>query len=176
VLSPTIFGELCRLDGIDRVIVEPGANLHGHRNRDSSFDFFQDRFQPWVIFEEARSAAMLHNLRRGTATVYVQDVGANFFSHLSSHAHAFRLSAENLHGERPLVFIKAHLAFRFWIVARQAFDGNEFRNRQTDPTACLQQTAKRNVSNARHRREHQWRIDLDVANLEGLDLVHKKAT
>ena len=75
-----------------------------------------------MVFQQSRSAAVLHNFRRRTAAVDVEDVGANFFRHLGRHAHALRLAAKNLHRKRPLVRIKPHLPFRFWIAARQAFD------------------------------------------------------
>src|SRR5438128_2486362 len=119
---------------------------------------------------------MLYNFRGRTAAVHVENVRANFFSHLGGHAHPLRLSAKNLHREWSLVLIEAHLPFRFWIVPRQAFDGNEFGNSQPDTAALLHQASKGNIGHARHWRKHQRRIDLDVANLERLDLSHKKAT
>jgi hypothetical protein len=46
----------------------------------------------------------------------------DFLSHFGRHPHPFRLTSENLHRKRPLVFVEAHLTFRFWIIAREPFD------------------------------------------------------
>src|SRR6185503_13645208 len=104
------------------------------------------------------------------------NVGADFFRHLGSHAHALRLAAKNLDRERPLVLIETHLPLRLGIVSRQAFYGNEFRNCKADSAALFQQPAKGNISHAGHRRKHERRSDLDVANPKWFDLSHKKAT
>ena len=119
---------------------------------------------------------MLHDFWRRTPAIHIQNVRANFFGHLCSHAHALRLAAKDLHRKRALVFIKAHLPFRFRIVAREAFHRNEFGNSQTDAAALFQQTPKRNIRHTRHRRKHERRIDLNIANFERFDLAHKKAT
>ena len=119
---------------------------------------------------------MLHNFRSRAATVHIKNIGADFFSHFRRHAHPLRLAAEDLNRKRPLVFVEAHLALRLWIVARESFDRNKLRYGETDPTACFQQTAKGNVGHTRHRRKHQRRIDLDVADPEGLDIAHEKTT
>ena len=111
VFRAAVCSELCRFYRINGVIVKAGANLDRHRNRNSPFDFFQDSLQPLVIFQQSRSTAVLYNLRRGTAAIHVENVCANFFGQFGGHAHAFRLAAKNLHRERPLVFIKAHLPF-----------------------------------------------------------------
>ena len=68
-----------------------------------------------------------------------------------SAAHPLRLRAENLHRKRALVFVEAHLAFRFWIISGQAFDRDEFGNGQANAAAPLQQAPERNVGHARHR-------------------------
>ena len=122
------------------------------------------------------AAAVLHHFGGGAAAVYIQDVGADLFGHLRGHAHALRLAAKDLHCKRALVLIKAHLPFRFRIVAREAFHRNEFGNSQTDAAALFQQTPKRNIRHTRHRRKHERRIDLNIANFERFDLAHKKAT
>jgi len=54
---------------------------------------------------------MLHNFRCGAAAVHVENICANFFSQLGGHTHALGLPAKNLHRERALVFVKAHLPF-----------------------------------------------------------------
>jgi hypothetical protein len=81
------------------------------------------------------------------------------------------LSAENLHGERTLVIVEAHLPFRLRIVARETLNGDKLRDGQPDAAAPLQETTKRHVGDARHRREHERRLDLDVANLKRLDAL-----
>src|SRR5688572_31194298 len=86
---------------------------------------------------------MLHDFRRRTTTVDVENVGPDFLGHLRRHAHPFRLPAEDLHRERPLVLVEAHLPFRLWIVSRETFNRNELGNRQADAAAPLQQPAKR---------------------------------
>ena len=119
---------------------------------------------------------MLHDFWRRTPAIHVQDVRADFFGHLCRQAHALMLAAEDLHRKRALVFVKAHLSFRFWIAAREAFHRNEFGNRETDAAALFQQTPKRNIRHPRHRRKHERWIDLNIANFEWFDLAHKKAT
>src|SRR2546425_9858524 len=119
---------------------------------------------------------MLHDFWRRTTAIHIQNVRADFFGHLCSHAHALMLAAENLHRERALVFVKAHLPLRFRIVAREAFDRNELGNSQTNAAALFQQTPKRNIRHPSHWRKHERRIDLDIANLEWFELAHKKAT
>ena len=111
VLGAASLGQPGGLDSVDCVIVKAGANLNGHWNRDGLFDLLENRFQPRMILEQTRSAAVLHHFRRGTAAVHVQDVGPDFLGHLGGHAHPLRLAAEDLHGERAFVFIEAHLAF-----------------------------------------------------------------
>src|SRR5687767_5926356 len=111
MLGATRFGQPGRLNSINVVVVEAGANLDRQRNSDGLFDFLQDAFQSVVILQESRAAAMLHYLWRRTATVHIKDVGADFFSHLGGHAHALWLAPEDLHRERPLAVVEAHLAF-----------------------------------------------------------------
>src|SRR5688500_17688196 len=103
-----------------------------------------------MIFQESRPAPMLHNFRSRTATVDIQNVSANLLSHFRCHAHAFGLSPEDLNSKGPFVFIETHLPFRFWIVASQAFNGNEFGNGETYAAALLQQASKGDVGDASH--------------------------
>jgi len=151
VFDAAVFRELRSVDRVDRVIVKARADLHRERNRDHFLDLFQDRFQATVVFQQTRPAAVLDDFRRRTTTVHVENISANFLGHLGGHAHSFRLPAEDLHRKRPLVFVEPHLPFRLWIVAREPFDRDEFRNRQADTATPFQQTTKRHICNARHR-------------------------
>jgi hypothetical protein len=111
---------------------------------------------------------MLHDLRRGTTAVHVEYVGADFLGHFRRHCHPLRLPAKDLHRKWPFIRVEPHLPFRLRIVARQPLDRNELGNRETHAAASLEQTTKRHVGNARHRRQNQRRIDLHVANFETL--------
>ena len=169
VLDATGFREFCGLDGIDRAVRVAGANLDRQRNRNRFLDLFQNRFQSRQIAQQSRATAVLHDFRRRAAAVYIQNIRSDFLGHLGGHAHALRLRAEDLHRKRALVLIETHLAFRFWIITRQAFDRDEFGNSQANAAPPLQQPPERNVSHARHRRKDQRRVDFDVANPEWLD-------
>ena len=151
VLDAAGLGQLRGLDGIDRAVRVSGANFDRQRNRNRFLDLFENRFQSRQIAQQPRATAVLHDFRRRTAAVYIENIRADFFGHLGGHAHALRLPAENLNRKRALVPVEAHLAFRFWIISRQAFDRDEFGNRKTNAAAALQQAPERNVGHARHR-------------------------
>jgi hypothetical protein len=113
---------------------------------------------------------LLRSLAALFSTAFILKHMLLVFGHLGGHAHAFGLSAENLHGERAFIIVKAHLPFRLRIIARQALDRDELRDGEADAAAPLQQTAKCHVRHARHRRQHERRADLDISDLKRLHL------
>src|SRR5206468_9022714 len=137
-------------DRIFRAMRIASTNLNCQWNGNRFLDLLKNRLQPRQVAKQRRAATMFDYFRSGTTAIDVENVGAYFFSHFRRHAHAFRLGAENLNSKRSLGFIKAHLPFRFWIVASETFNGNKFRNRQTDAPAPLKQPPKRDVGNACH--------------------------
>ena len=142
VFHAAIFRDLGSFNSIDRAICIAGANLDREWYGNRFLDLFKDRLQPWQVAQQRRAASMLDYFRSGATAIDVENICADFFSHFGGQAHAFRLGAKNLNSKRSLGFIKAHLPFRFWIVAGETFNGNEFRNRQTDAAAPLEQTPK----------------------------------
>src|ERR1051326_1375999 len=126
VLDAAGFGQFGSVDRVDGAVRISGADFYCQWDRDRLFDFFKDRFQPWQIAQQSRSTTVLYDFRRGTTAVYVENDRADLFGHLRGHTHALSLAAENLHGERALVFIETHLPFRFRIVAGETFDRDEF--------------------------------------------------
>jgi hypothetical protein len=70
----------------------------------------------------------------GTAAVHVENVGADFLRHLGGHAHAFRLSAKDLHRKRPLVFVKRICRFDFGLLrVKPSTEMNSETDRPTPP-------------------------------------------
>src|SRR5947209_4146416 len=122
VLYAAAFGKSRGLHSIDSVIVVARANLYRERNLYTLLYLFQDCFEPLVVAQKARASAVLYDLRRGAAAVDIQDVRSHLFGHLRSHAHTFRLSAENLNCERAFFLEESHLSFRLRIVARETLD------------------------------------------------------
>jgi len=118
VLGAAAFRQLRHLDRVAVVVVEARANLDGERDGDDLLDLFENRLQPRQVFEQTRAAAVLDDLGRGAAAVHVEDIGADLLGHLGGHRHAPGLAAEDLHGERALVLVKAHLPLRLRVVAR----------------------------------------------------------
>jgi hypothetical protein len=93
------------------VCVKARANLHRQRYRDRFLDSFENLLEPAVVLQQSGTTTVLHNLRRGTAAIYVENIGAHFLRHLRRHAHALRLAAKDLHRKRPLILVKPHLPF-----------------------------------------------------------------
>src|SRR6185436_8063414 len=103
-----------------------------------------------MILQKSGTAAMLYNLRRGAATVNVENVCAHFFSHLRGHSHSLWLATKDLNSERTFIFIKPHLPFRLGVTTCESLNRYEFGYREADPTAPLQQATKRHVGDAGH--------------------------
>jgi hypothetical protein len=110
--------------------------------------------------------AGLRHLADGAAEVDVDDVRAGGLDHLRRFRHHVGLRAEDLHGQRPLVGGDPQIAQRALVSVLQARAADHLgadKARAEAPSLAPEGLD----ADAGHRREHEPRRDLDVANPPG---------
>ncbi len=144
-------------------VLEAATHLHRDGHVDRVGDGGDDAAGAVRVVEQGRAGARLRHLLDRAAEVDVDDVGARVGDHPRRLGHQLRFRAEDLDGERVLVGCDAQVAECALIAVVEAGAADHLGADEpgAEPAALA---AKRLHADARHRREHEARWHLDVAN------------
>ena len=142
-----------------RAVLEAPAHLHRHGHGDGFRHGGDDPAGAVGLVEQRRAGAGLRDLADGAAEVDVDDVRAGGDDGRRGLGHVCRLGAEDLDGERPLVFRDTQVAERALVAV---VDAGAAHHLGADETGAVTPTLppERLHAHARHRREHEPRGDL----------------
>ena len=146
-----------------RTVLETAAHLHRHGNGDGFRHGGDDPAGAVGLVEQRRAGPGLRHLADGAAEVHVDDVGACGDDGRRGLGHVRRLGAEDLDGQRPLVFRDSQIAERALVAVVNAGATHHLGADETGAVAPAL-PPERLHAHARHRREHEPRRDLHGAD------------
>ena len=123
------------------------------------------------IPHQSRAGFAIDDLFDRAAHVDVDDRRAALLVQLGGFGHDVRLATGELDRHRLLSWIPHRLLQRLARFSNHRLAGDHLADRQAGAIA-LDDPPERQVSDSRHRRQNDWRRDLDRADLDGLQRVH----
>jgi hypothetical protein len=107
---------------------------------------------------------VFRDFRHRAAHVDVDNVGTKTFDDLRGGGHLLRIAAEDLNGDRPLLFRVFRVLERPIDAANQPFGRDHLRHDKPATTVALHEAAERRIGHAGHRRDDKRRRQLDGAD------------
>jgi hypothetical protein len=106
------------------------------------------------------------HLLAGAAEVEVDDVGTGFLDAGCRLGHGLGVPAVDLDGDGVLVGVETRHHLGAGHAAAQGLAGDELGDGEADGADAPHEPAEAEVGDPLHRREHEVRLDADVADLE----------
>ena len=108
----------------------------------------------------------LHNLRSGTPTVYINEIGAEILHHHRRISHPRDIVPEDLNAIRSLLLGEPHHLHRSLGAPRHALHRHELAHHESNGSGIqlLHQSSKWTRRHPAHRRKYESRIYLNSAD------------
>ncbi len=155
-------------------VAQAAPHLDGDRNVDGARDRFDDRAGAGGVIEQRRAGTGLRHLPHRAAEVDVDQICTSRLDHPRRLRHHEGIRAEDLDRERVLVSGDAEIAEGALVAVLDACHGDHLRAHEAGAVAAAL-APERLYAHARHRRQHEARRDLDVADAPALAQLDRNA-
>ena len=135
---------------IHLALVPAGAHLHGDGDLHRLHHRGNDAGGMLGLAHQAAAGVVLRNLRHRASHVDVDDVGAAGFDNLRGGGHVRGIAAEDLNGDRPLLFGELEILERAADAAHERLRRHHLRDHQAARAMPLHEAAERRVGHAGH--------------------------
>ena len=152
-------------EAVARAVAHAGPQLDRHGDGDGLGDRARDGDRHVVVVERRGARAGLRDLAHRAAEVDVDDVGAGGLAHARGLGDRGRIRSEDLHREGMLVAGDAQVAERARVAVREAAGRDHLRAHEARAEAASLPPEGLH-GDSRHRREHDARGNLHLADLE----------